>query len=314
MHLMPSEGFPIVIPLLNLLKDQLKDCKKEKERQKMLEYLTLNIRLIEQEVMKIDGMVAKNGAEYIHDHCTELRRLVQLSTEEKILRLNDLNEKTISKIDAYEKLSVLNFNEKKMNYANLETIRLNSEKILNEAKAYLAGFRIHDEQVITSAIVTDHLKEQLEYEFEKFDRSLFNSNKINFKVIVFGYIFLILLFLIKFNYKVNEISFDENILGEIEYKDCKEHNYYDTETEEFLSEIGSQTDTEDESDTEWESGTESEREREHESDEEEINRLKHEIIHGDFSYFENQEPIQADNSLYFADDSESDDFVMTEPE
>ena len=190
MHLMPSEDFPIVIPLLNLLRDQLKCCEKEKKRKDMLDYLKANMKWIEEEVKKIEAMVKKNGADYIHDHCTELRRLVQLSTEEKILRLNDLNEIIISKIDVYEKKAIEKFNQEKMNYFHLEKMQLNSKQILDEAVAYIAGFRIHDEHVHKTAIKTDHFKEQLKYEFEKFDRSLFNRNKMNFKVINSLFFFL----------------------------------------------------------------------------------------------------------------------------
>ena len=50
-----------------------------------------------------------NGNDKIKYHCSELKRLVQLSTEQKIIELNNLNEILVKKIDNYEKECTLRY-------------------------------------------------------------------------------------------------------------------------------------------------------------------------------------------------------------
>jgi hypothetical protein len=79
----------------------------------MVEILKSNLKFFDENLKHID-LEMQNGADRIHDHCDELRRIVQLSTEEKILELNQINEALISQIDDDGNIngSLLIFNHK----------------------------------------------------------------------------------------------------------------------------------------------------------------------------------------------------------
>ncbi len=181
-HVKSNDGFPIIHLIAHILKGYLLNDPIENERQLDLESLKSNLKWIKEKSNQIGLMRKKTGPEHINDHCAELRRLVQLSTEEKILRLNDLNEKIISQINTYESETKQKYNNEKKNYFQLETMLLNSELIMKEAEAYLNGFRIHDEHVKKSIIETANFMSQLQDELDIFDRDLFSKNKMNFKV------------------------------------------------------------------------------------------------------------------------------------
>ena len=51
----------------------------------------------------INEMGVNNGVDKIKEHCVEIRREVQLATEETIQLINNYNEELIKRIDDYEK-------------------------------------------------------------------------------------------------------------------------------------------------------------------------------------------------------------------
>ena len=97
MHQIPSEGFPLNEILLSLMQEK----PKEVFRSEQVESLKQNLTIAKE---KLDSFTFDlNNSEFkIKEHCLELRRLVQLSTEKKISEINRLNQDLIDQIDDYE--------------------------------------------------------------------------------------------------------------------------------------------------------------------------------------------------------------------
>ena len=177
-HVIPTEGFPINKVLVDLITE--KPC--EIYRSEMVEILKSNLKFFEENLKHID-LDMKNGPDRIHDHCVELRRLVQLSTEEKILELNQINELLISQIDDYEKMTISKYDKNKVDLTQIEQFKLSLKMFINETKEYLKGFTICDKQVQDANIIAEIHKHNLDREIKKLNFLLFDNNIMNFEVV-----------------------------------------------------------------------------------------------------------------------------------
>jgi hypothetical protein len=130
---MPNEGFSINLALLNLMTE----APDEIYRSEMVESLKQNVNILRKHLNQIDSDL-KNGPDKIADHCIELRRLVQLSTEEKILEINQMNETLITLIDKYEKETILKYQSIKesLKTFELDTLKNNLNKFISETQEY----------------------------------------------------------------------------------------------------------------------------------------------------------------------------------
>ena len=80
--ILPSNGlFPIVRSIVNIMN---KNSQKNESQKLMDNELKLNLSKIEENINKIETKMHA-GSDNIHYHCIELRRRVQLVSEEKIL-------------------------------------------------------------------------------------------------------------------------------------------------------------------------------------------------------------------------------------
>ena len=137
LHCMPNEGFPINKALLNLMTEEPDEI----YRSEMVESLKSNLNILRKQLNQIDSDM-KNGPDKISDHCIELRRLVQLSTEEKILEINQMNETLIAQIDEYEKETITKYQSIKnsLKTFELDTLKNNLNKFIFETQEYISFY------------------------------------------------------------------------------------------------------------------------------------------------------------------------------
>ena len=85
-HQIPEDGFAINELALHLLTSKAKEI----WRGERYEKLKINLKNIEALIQDLNFDIC-NGSERIKEHCNEQRRLVQLSTENKMQELNKIN-------------------------------------------------------------------------------------------------------------------------------------------------------------------------------------------------------------------------------
>ena len=107
-HCVPESEFPINEVAYNLMSAQ----PNEVFRSELVFNLRSNLNQIQNYLSQLSSDL-NNGIDKIKDHCIELRREVQLKTEQKILEINQMNESLIQQIDNYEEECILNFTSKK---------------------------------------------------------------------------------------------------------------------------------------------------------------------------------------------------------
>ena len=123
-----------------------------------------------------------NGALAIHEHCSKLRRDVQLNTELHIEKIKDNNEKLIKEINDYEKECVSKYEVNIVKDTNsIENLINELRTFTAEKRKYLDRFQIDDEDIENSLIKTKEHLEMLNEETSKLDQIKFNGAKKTFR-------------------------------------------------------------------------------------------------------------------------------------
>jgi hypothetical protein len=156
-HVVPDSEFPINEVAYNLMSEQ----PSEVYRSEIAANLKNNLNDIQNQLSLLSNDL-NNGVDKIKDHCIELRREVQLKTEQKILEINQLNEALIQQIDEYEEECVFNFTSKRESKRAFDGIIIEINKFLNEKRDYLKGFQVTDLEIEKSNNVAQILKSKLE--------------------------------------------------------------------------------------------------------------------------------------------------------
>jgi len=94
------QRFPVNELAVNLIAAQPRDVYRGRETGAFKKNL-LNLEKLLNEL----SFDMENGADKIKTHCSELKRLTQLSTENKINELNDLNSYSLSKLKNMKSLA-----------------------------------------------------------------------------------------------------------------------------------------------------------------------------------------------------------------
>lgn len=123
-----------------------------------------------------------NGNDKIKYHCSELKRLVQLSTEQKIIELNNLNEILVKKIDNYEKECTLRYSNCNLYKSPLNELINESNLFLNEKRNYLQQCEINENDIIQSNQILNRLKASIEDQLLNVKSILFNNNLMEFEM------------------------------------------------------------------------------------------------------------------------------------
>jgi hypothetical protein len=144
--------------------------------------------------------------------CTEEKRLVQLASELKIQKLQEKernnedkidqikksNEELVDLIDEYEKKYIKDFENKansiKQTFSGLIQ---ETHSFIIEKREYLNQIETDDEQIKIFNLESIDLQTRLNKELKKLKNLIFNNNKIEFVA-----------------------SFDDNLVGFIEYDKC----------------------------------------------------------------------------------------------
>ena len=143
--------------------------------------LKLNLSKIEENINKIETKMHA-GSDNIHYHCIELRRRVQLVTEEKILAINNISESLISRIDAYEKDTVNNYNGEKVRFNVIKQMKKCASEFIDETNPFLTGFKIHEKKVEEALVISHHILGNLSEEMKLFDSLVLNNKQMKFEV------------------------------------------------------------------------------------------------------------------------------------
>ena len=123
-----------------------------------------------------------NGNDKIKYHCSELKRLVQLSTEQKIIDLNNLNEVLVKRIDNYEKECTLRYSNCNLYKSPLNELINESNLFLNEKRNYLQQYEINENDIIQSNQILNRLKASIEDQLLNVKSILFNNNLMEFEM------------------------------------------------------------------------------------------------------------------------------------
>jgi len=124
-------------------------------------------------------------------YCTEVRRLIQLATEQKIQKLNEnkeqidqinkSNEELIEIVDIYEKTCIEDFSIKANSIKQtFNELVKETYSFINEKQAYLDQDEIDDDQIKIYITESNDFKLKLNKELIKVKNVIFNNNKIEF--------------------------------------------------------------------------------------------------------------------------------------
>lgn len=177
-HSIPSEGFPINLALSSLMNEKPDEI----YRSEQVEKLKSNLSSLKANLNQLD-LDLTTGVEKITEHCCELRRLVQLSTEEKILEINRFNETFIERINQYEKETKEKYLNKKVDPTRVNELNEVVKSFIEKTNEYLNDFKIDDKQVNIAFCEAELHKKSICDEIKYRKTILFDDNLMTFEVI-----------------------------------------------------------------------------------------------------------------------------------
>ena len=175
-HLMPDDGLPLNESLLLLLSVKPSEI----YRSKSVEILKQSLNDIYSKMKSIE-MGVNNGIDKIKEHCVEIRREVQLATEETIQLINNYNEELIKRIDDYEK-----------EYSDLfeldSSVKQEFKQTINDLEAfhtewclYLKQLKIDDEVIFEANETASLLNQKADEKKTQLDFLIFNEYILKFE-------------------------------------------------------------------------------------------------------------------------------------
>jgi hypothetical protein len=173
-HKRPTNGsFLLNEILLGLMNEKPKEVYRSEE----VENLKLNLNKLEA-LSNTFQFNLNNSEAKIKEHCIELRRLSQLSTEQKKTELDQFNDDFIKQINQYESNCIHNLKDKQYKQFDLsikEIIMFNKEK-----RNYLKTYNINDKQIIDANKMATSFISKVNDQITNLDCYIFNSNKMEF--------------------------------------------------------------------------------------------------------------------------------------
>lgn len=192
-HYIPEQGFTINELAFNLMLLQPKEI----YRSEQCETLKSNLRLLNDLVDELNFDI-NNGIDKIKYHCNELRRLVQLATEERIQQIQNFNETFLKQINSYEKERIDDYSTNDRFKQELIDVINETNVFLDEKKNYLSQCQISEEEIQTSNEKALALKSNIDNELRKTRIRIFND--------------------ILMEFEKNDTKLDEKLLGSINLK------------------------------------------------------------------------------------------------
>ncbi len=198
-HYIPDDGF-----VLNEMAIKIIDAEPiEITNSLELDQFQLNLRKLDS-LAKSIILDTDFGVNLIQEHFTEQIRLVQLSTENKIDKINNLNDKLIEAFRNYEKKCIESF------LSRNESINMKKNTVLREVDCFLKDKQVY----LNQNNINDEELKILNKESENM-QSLLNEEKLKFKSLVFDNQLI--------EFKSNEDEINEYELGEIEWRRLNEY-------------------------------------------------------------------------------------------
>lgn len=173
-HELPKNGFTVCKPLLKLLAKSSNTI----YRGEHVESLITNIRYVENELKKLDFEL-NNGSDVIKDHCIELRRQIQLTTETNIQKIYQLNELMIKQIDEFESATSRSYSTLSKEKLNVELAEF--KQICDESNNYLKRFQISDQQVEDLNEKLIDLRTKISFYEQDIKSFIFNGQLLKYK-------------------------------------------------------------------------------------------------------------------------------------
>ena len=172
-HKIPKTGYSMNLNLAKLCKIKANEV----SRSPLADSLKPKLDEIK---LKLDELSKENslGADKIKDYCAGLRNEVQLSSEQLIEGIKTQNMELIEQINAYEKSSMLDFNEESQ--IQLNNFIQEKHGIHTKWIDYLKQFKLDDKDLKTAWNEANKCLEQINQENQRFLFKLFNENLLKF--------------------------------------------------------------------------------------------------------------------------------------
>jgi hypothetical protein len=192
-HLKPTKGFPVNRAIVQLLLTEPKEI----YRGERIENLKSILKEIE---IMMNSFLAINHRQIIKEHCNELKNKVQLSTEEKIVKLTDLNESFMKQIETYETKCIKTYeNNVKTRVDEILSREIAKVKEFVEKKTnFLKKLdKIDENEIIQSKCIADGYLNKLKQLRKDLKNQIFNNEFLGFEatsnemldLISIGYLF-----------------------------------------------------------------------------------------------------------------------------
>jgi hypothetical protein len=134
---------------------------------------------LKQTLDEIANLIA-NSADKIFEHCSELRRGVDLSSEKLIESINSYEMELIAQIDEYEQDLIAKKEISDEYKTRLKKLIKETNEIYANSMDYLNQFELKDEDLNQAMNKLNNFQENVNHERELFVNKIFNSHVLNF--------------------------------------------------------------------------------------------------------------------------------------
>lgn len=148
----------------------------------------LNLKEISRLTERLKNDVESECVNNLNEHCIEVKRQIQLASEEKIQKLNEnkeqinkSNEELIEIVDVYEKTCIDEFLIKADTIkakSFIDELSFKANKFLNEKQSYLKQINTNENKIKNYLSQSINLKSKLNKELNKLKNVIFNNNRI----------------------------------------------------------------------------------------------------------------------------------------
>jgi hypothetical protein len=175
-HIVPIDGFPVSKKILNLLAFKPNEI----PRTESVRTLQTTLNEIQNKINDFTNGL-NSGIERIKEYCLNLKADVQLGTNLKIQRINELNEIYIREINSYEKecIDALERNKEDKEYFN--RIINDTSLFKNDWSNQLKRFEISDATFFEANQYGLKLIKLLDNEKNRLDDYIFDGNRLRFE-------------------------------------------------------------------------------------------------------------------------------------
>jgi hypothetical protein len=174
----PIEGFSSW-PVNEVVAGIVAEQPKEFYRGSIAEKLRVGLIELKNLATKLEFEIG-HGEYEIKEYCTELKRTVQLATEEEISKINEKNVQLIQTIDEYERKSLENLSA-------LTNLRQQTENLLSQAKSfikkqetYLLQLQLNDQTTVSLNQELEDISDELKSQRFRVRKTMFGDKLMTF--------------------------------------------------------------------------------------------------------------------------------------